>query len=498
MSRRCSAVLLLLSCGPSTGGTVAGTDTDATSENGTTADTKDATTGDPTPTTGDPTTGDPTTGEHIPVACDSVVMDHAEACPGEPCAIVVDVAVRCQDGEFAAPGLRVAAAPEATWMVTASSTDAMLFKAAADGAARVDALPARFARETILLATAPAGDLHVISQVAVDVDQFINGLAYLSEANGWTEELVYSTGKGVPVLDLDVQADGVPHMWFIGDAPDQYNEATPDGQGGWTITDVVPPKSTDWQHFTRATDGRTIAAGFRQASNQDAWSLFTRSEGVELKIGNTVFATYPFYYVLAPSPTPEAAPGPQFAAAIQHDHSIRVAWPVGPDDSSELSIPGTGMLDRECFGDWNDGCPEPCTESSVGLEEQALGFARTSDGAGWLVYVETHLDQTFSYTEDCEREQGFCYCQPQRDEDNSFAMMHVVKVPLDGSPPVDVLAQTVDPLALDDLYFGFSDTPRAVDVRAFGDALAIGLRTRDPIDATVSVRVMRIDLTALP
>jgi hypothetical protein len=150
---------LALACGPTNGGeaTEAGTGTDATGTDatGTDATGTDATGADATgtdatgadatgtgPTSTDPTgeptttsTGDPTgdeTGAPMPVDCNSVPVDHAAACP-EPCAIDIDLEIRCADGEFAAPGLRVAGGSDSAWLVTASSTDAMLFSLAADG-----------------------------------------------------------------------------------------------------------------------------------------------------------------------------------------------------------------------------------------------------------------------------------------------------------------------------------------------------------------------------
>lgn len=502
--------LAATTCGPASGGSEVTGDTEAatsTSE-GATGTSEAATEATPTGTEATPTgteatptgteagTSDGTTGEHVPVMCMSEVMDHAEACPTEPCAITVDVAVRCEDGEFAAPGVRVAAGPEATWMVTASATDAMLFAVAADGATRADVLPARFQRETILLATAPSGELHVLSQVP-NPDVFSSAAAHLFEGDGWAEEVVYSTGKGVPVLDMEVDVDGTPHLWFVGDAPDQHDEAVPDGQGGWAVTTVETPKSTDWRHFTRSSDGRTIAAGFRGNGNGSSWSLISRSEGVELKLGTSVAASFPFYYVLAPSPLPDAPPGPSFAAAIQHAEGVRVAWPTGPDSDDEVLVLQTGMVERGCFANWDEGCPGPCEETDVGLEEAALSLARTSDGVGWLVWVETHLDQTLEFTEACQDEIG-CYCNQTVTRDDSFGVLKVARVPLDGTGATEVLAQRVDPLALVDLFIGWSDTPRAIDARAFGSSLAIGLRTQAPGSGPISVRTLRVELDQLP
>ncbi|MCA9694063.1 MAG: hypothetical protein KC636_31035, partial [Myxococcales bacterium] len=86
--------------------------------------------------------------------------DHAADCP-EPCAITLDVELRCDDSEFAAPGLRVAPSPQATYLVTSSSNSWYLFEATGDEASALPGLPGEFTRETILLATDPEGRVHL-------------------------------------------------------------------------------------------------------------------------------------------------------------------------------------------------------------------------------------------------------------------------------------------------------------------------------------------------
>jgi hypothetical protein len=506
---------LALACGPTNGGeaTEAGTGTDATGTDatgtdatGTDATGADATSTGPTSTdpTGEPTTtstGDPTgdeTGAPMPVDCNSVPVDHAAACP-EPCAIDIDLEIRCADGEFAAPGLRVAGGSDSAWLVTASSTDAMLFSLAADGATRNDVLPIGWIRETILLALGAAGDLHLMAQVMVYDPEFGSAMLHVAEAADWAASTVFETSKGLPPLDLEVDLAGAPHLWFVGDAPDGNFEAVADGDQ-WTVGDVVAPAMTEWQHFGLTTEGATVATGFLSKGNGGMWQLQTRIDGVEAKLGSAVFASYPYPYRLATAPRPTVpAASPSVAAAIQHTGSLRVAWPLPPATYAELQVPDTAVLEPSCFGQWDRGCPGPCQETATGVEDAAFAFARAPDGRGWLAYVTTQLDVQFSYEEDCEdREDIGCYCRSNIDSESTSGVLHLLRVDLELATATEVLTLPVRAPALSDMFSGWSDTPRAVDLYAHGTTLTLGLRTQDSTFGERAVRALRIDTTLLP
>jgi hypothetical protein len=492
---------LALACGPTNSGdgTETGTGTDATSTAVTTTDATNAT--DATDTTDtDPTTtptGDPTgdeTGAPIPVDCSSVPVDHAAACP-EPCAIDIDLEIRCADSEFAAPGLRVAGGADSAWLVTASSTNAMLFSLAADAATRQDVLPTGWIRETILLALGAAGDLHLMAQWTVFEPDFGSTMLHVAEAADWAASTVFQTNKGLPALDLEVDLAGAPHLWFVGDAPDGNFEAVADGDQ-WTVDDVIAPAGTDWHHFGLTTAGATVATGFDQQGN--LWQLQTRIDGVERELGSAVFAPYPYTYRLATAPRPTVpAMGPAVAAAIQHTTGLRVAWLLPPADYDELLVPAAAVLEPSCLGQWDRGCPGPCKETATGVEEAAFAFARTPDGRGWLAYVTTQLDVQLSYEEDCREEVG-CFCRSNIDSENTSGVLHLLRVDFELPGATEVLTLPVRAPALSDLFSGWSDTPHAVDLYAHGTTLTIGLRTQDSTFGERAVRALRIDTTLLP
>ena len=77
-------------------------------------------------------------------------------------------------------------------------------------------------------------------------------------------------------------------------------------------------------------------------------------------------------------------------------------------------------------------------------------------------------------------------------------MLHLVEVPTSGAPPAPALAVPMRPPALADLFISWHDFPRAVDVRAFGSALAIGVRTSSSTPDRAAVRVLRIETGPMP
>jgi len=490
---------LALACGPNPGGgtdtadSTGTTDSTATTDSSATDGTGPEPTGEPDPTTADPT-GDET-GAPLPVDCSSAPVDHAAACP-EPCAIDLDLEIRCADHEFAAPGLRVAGGPDRAWLVTASSSDAMLFALTPAAATRLDVLPAGWIRETILLALGTAGDLHLMAQVLTYNPDFGSTMLHVAEAADWAASTVFKTNKGLPPLDLEVDLAGAPHLWFVGDAPDGNFEAVADGDQ-WQVGDAPPPAATDWHHFGLTTDGATVATGFRSKGNGGVWQLQTRVDGVEAALGSAVFADFPYHYRLAPAPRPTVpAAGPALAAAIQHTASLRVAWPL-PPTYGELLAPDTALLKPTCGDEWDNGCPAPCHETAAGLEEAAFAFARTPDGRGWLAHVTTQLDVQLSFEEECDEEIG-CYCRRNIDSEASRGVLHLLRVDFELATATEVLTLPVGAPALSDLFSGWSDTPRAIDLYAHGTTLTLGLRTQDVTFGERAIRALRIDTTRLP
>ena len=486
-----AATALTAACGPGTELTAGIPETSTTADPGETT------------TTDDPTTTDDSTAEPPPVECIVTPGDHANAvCPAGDCTISADVELSCDDYNFSAPGLRVAAAPNFLWLATASESAAMLYRVGPGDLATPVAVPARFQRQLLHLATGPAGDLHVAAEVPiVDTD---NGVAYLSEAAGFAEQTVHANNAGSPLAGFQVTADGAPDIFFFGDGPDDYREARPDGQGGWQISGVsIQPGSYGNPHFNRDAKGRLLAYDAREVKG--VYRLGVEVDGVMSSFGKTLNIPYGYqHYVLAPSASPTPPSGPPFAAIFEGASGIEVVWPLAGTDTDSMKIPGHKHLTSTCFDttwleDDEAPCPAPCHELGQGFENSTTSFTRTPDGLGWVVLVSTQQDFTYVYNKDCRdvEDGGGCSCPGTVTDDLSSSILHVFRVTLDDTPPVEVLTMPLPRLETAGAFMPFGDTLIATHTHAFADSLAIGLRLRGPTPGQVIVRALRLELAGL-
>lgn len=445
-------------------------------------------TGAPDSTT-EPTGGTTGPGDHIPVDCSIAPQSHAEACPNEPCAITVDVEFRCDDYNFAAPGLRVAIGPDLAWLATSSEADAMLFSADPGGAQRLDVFPSRFVREVITLATDPAGGLHAMAAVGPVYGQGGDELAPRATLHVDPDGVAHEVeGGAVILLGFDVDDAAALRAWTT-EYPEVFREGVAvDGQWSWTPAEVP---SANWTRFGLTREDATLAAGITGDYNN--WKLRITVDGVTQQLGTGWGSEWPGTYVLS-APVPKAAAaGPALAAALQYTDALRVTWPS--DDSYQIvAIPDTSPLERTCTYAGGDppNCAGPCHETAAGLEDRAFALAVTDDGAGWLVHVTSHLDQqvTFAPVPVGDFEEA---CLGTVASDASIGILHLTKIDFALREATEVLTQPIGRVDLDDLFVDLNTTPPlAVDVRAHGTSLAIGVRTTGS-----AVRLLRIETAAL-
>ncbi|MFY0532554.1 hypothetical protein [Nannocystis pusilla] len=500
-----NASALALACGPSTSTSESTTDggtqttTDGTTDPGETTTT---TTTTPTSTTtlDEPTTTSTTTVDPPPPACDVQVFpgDHAAAvCPSGTCPISADVELRCGDLYFGGPGVRVAPTPDVTWVATASASDSMLFRVSADSAQRVT-LPARFAYSTIHLAAGPGGDLHVAAEVPGMLDPADADIAYVAEAHEWAEETAHVGIAGEPLAGFQVLPDGRPHIWHFGEGPEDFRELVRDDQGTWTSTPVAfPIGGYGTPKFGRDAKGRLLAADMRKEDT--LYWLDVEVDGAVQRLGKNFNSSDGQHYFLVPSAQPTPPAGAPFAALIQDDALLEVAWPVDDETSAAAQLPGFALLESMCegsvFPDDDDKCPASCIETATGFEDHTATLARTPDGLAWAVVVTTQLDTTYEYTLECEERFG-CFCQPSVVSDATTSALHVFRVAMDGADPLEVLTLPIPRLATSDAWAEFGDTLVATHAQASGNSLAVGLRLHGSLPGELVVRALRIELDA--
>jgi len=443
--------------------------------------------------------------------------DHTQAvCPGGECPIDIDIEIRCGDN-LAGPGLRVAAAGSAMWVAAATETDAVLYRIGVEGGdanavagsdrspragvAQRTPVPARFARTTLHLAIAGTGNLHVAAEVPIN-DQGDNGVAYLAEADSFVEQTVHDQGSaGSPISGFQVVADA-PHIFFFGDGPDDYHEATPDGQGGWPLADVaLPPDGYGFGRFGRDAQGRLLAADIREWKG--LFRLSVEVDGSEVLLGKGLNSLSSFqHFVLAPSASPTPPVGPPFAAMLESAGGLEVAWPLGGTQSDSIKLPGVTLLEPTCsdteYPDEGRACPGPCHEQGQGFEHATGSFTRSSDGLGWAVVVTTQRDYDYEYELSCDEGDAIgCSCPGKLTNDASTSTLHLFRVTLDDTPPVEVLTLLVPRLELANAWAGFGDSLIGTHVDAFGQSLAIGMRLRGIQPGEVVVRALLVSTPGL-
>ncbi len=449
---------------------------------------------------------DPWDGASAVRACTWTPGDHASACPTSPCPIVEDVSVTCADGRFAQPGLRVAPAPGATWLITASANDRYAFAIHDGQGIQQPGLPLYFANTTLSLALSLGGEPSVATDPWWSMTEagIASGTQYEALGpDGWVGWLAQSPGAPGPLAGFQVGADGIPDLWIGGDTFQQVTEVG----GASAFADApLPAGDIAFPHFTLARDGEPVSLQFTSPDAGQSPQLHALLGGIDRPVGAALTGASEAPYSVADFPSPSPATGALTAVALQGADGIHVAW-LDAQGSAETVIPSTPALVQACpsIALGNDGaCPSGlCHETATGLiphwnmygDLRSFALAWTSDGVAWLAYVRTQVDAEDHYVLGGNGEE--VGCTPTADSSSVSTVLHVVRVSLDGSPPVDVLSLSISPVSED--YPGNSvdaGLARYFDAQASGTDLAIAFRSVDASDVG-TVRVLRIDTTAL-
>jgi hypothetical protein len=442
------------------------------------------------------------TGEEVPESCEGVPVDHAATC-GDGCPIVADVRVTCDAYAFGDPGLRVAPSPESTWLVTTSDNHAWMMELQAEGLVAVNVLPQDITRTTMSLAL----DLDGAPHVAADATQFQGpndfegGVVFVSgTAAPYDVELVYDGEVYGPVFDMEVDLAGRAHVWFSSDPPDGRAEAIRELDGSWSQRDAPVPGVSGWQRYTVTPSGSSVGFDFVEGGAE--YQLAALVDGQLRTLGGGFGPSYPGSYVhVAPPPQPELqTPGPDYVVLVEHAEGYRVVWPT-TEGSQEVPLTETAPLQPTCVVNGGGGpgnCPATCEETGAGVQDRMAAIARTSDGRVWVAWMWTELDQTLSYTETCDPEVG-CYCNFDIDREDSRGEIVLAQLNLETLAVTEVLRVADTNPHLWGLFSDDRESPRTLDMRTFGNDLALGARVRDTeAYEPAAIRTLRIDTTLIP
>lgn len=433
--------------------------------------------------------GEGGTGGVGPITCEATQGDVEDGCLVAGCAVVVDTDFTCDDFEVAAPGVRVAATEEATFLVTATSNAAVVYRVIGGEASRIDdGLPSSYVRSTFSAATDSEGNLHL------GVDATIPGVDYDGGAEhavfdgvSWSRSVVHDReDKYVPMLNLEIGAGDLASLWISDDAPDTCVIAQED-EGGAITTVNAPTLQGAYgrRWFSLATDERVVAFDMRDDV------LRTLIDGQETSLGGASVAAE---YLVAHAPAPfEGAAGPAYAALLARQQGLSVVWPDGAGGWDEAVVPGSGRPTLSC-PDLSDGpeCTGDCVETSTRVERDSFAIGRTTDGKLWVAFVSSAYDIALHYEEDCQEEIG-CFCNKIVDDDQSTYTLHLVSIDPESGTAEEVYRGSTERLGVDDLFLGSYSYPRALDVRGYGTSLAIGVRTAGASFGEAAVRLLRIE-----
>lgn len=435
------------------------------------------------------------TGGTVEVQCTWATKTNNATCKAGACPITLDEELHCGDLEFGAPGLRVAPAPDATWLVTSSSNDRQVYRLAGGSAERHDELPAELARTTIALALANDGTVHLASDNTQTPD-YEGGVVHASNVGGTfkTSKVFDNPNKFSPVVDMEMSSDGQPLVWVVTDAPSAYSLFTPTQPEGWSMAAAPVPEAGAWNRFTRGSDGSLVSLAFKSLANGGS-QLHALVNGADRSIGKPSLDFSTPDMVVAAAPGPKSPSDRIFTVALAYEDGIHVFGEAASGPAVEKVIPNVSAPVPTCTPPDPSMCTgATCHETSVGMEDRAFALAWTDEGVAYLAYVITTHDQQIGYS--LQGDPGVEDCWGNVESDSSKGTLHLVRVRFDDSAPEEVLTMPIERPAGVDAFSDFNSSVRFLDARAFGSELAIGLRT-GWVTEPHAVRVLRIDTSKL-
>lgn len=447
--------------------------------------------------------------------CTSAPGDHAAACPADACPITEDVVLQCSDTLFATHALSVAPSSETTYVSVTNSSSlydqaaTRLFTVSAAAGKPIDNFPLHVRKGPLALAVAADGTLYTAGDETFEKHNddpsgpswiLSGGFAVATQKGGvFTRSDVFvNMDDWTPFVDMDVAPDGKPSLWLElknsnGVRPPA--RATLGAGGKWSVEKVAWPGMPPSAHFGLATDGAPL--GFGILTTGDNAQILVHAGAQDIALGPAQSS----YSRILPIqvPTHPAAGIAPYAAVIQDNDGLRVAWPTG-STYAETKLEGTAEIALKCPVNasvsfpLSESCPMVCEETSVGLEGNAFAAARTDSGDVWVAYAISHYDETWTYAPGCSpgQQDGSCVCNITAKRRGTSSELFVVRLSLDGQPPALVAKLPMGPLA--QLYSKDDGRPlnpgTLIAARAFGEDVAIAVRV--VAEGGNQVRVLRI------
>lgn len=427
--------------------------------------------------------------------------DHHDAtCSSGECPFVSDVVVGSVYPALGSNGVWVAALPKGVVMFTSAEDEALVIKATADGGSveRV-ATPTAFYG----LVQLQDGKVFLASGDSIWFDY---------ENSVWDSEVVTTSTESLyGPHDFAIAADDTMWIWYSRELTQDYvSFARRMGPfGGWHEEVGGSANPGTWAQWTLDRAGNPVSLAY--AFNGLEASLVANVGGVDTVMGRASPLEDALPHLPIKPAVPAASAGPDYAMIIQTIPGLSIAWPDAAASGGSLQhdVPATPkLMYTECDASPHASlCAEDCVDTKEGIETFAA--TQTSDGDVWLLMAVAERSFLFDYgapSISCDVSSSECRCSVEMSMRDVSTTLRLVRFDFESQALSEVLSMPVPPLN-DDLWGPSGRSMRILDMRAFGDRLAIGLRVLveepvvddDPMtpDIFSQVRLIELDTSGL-
>ncbi|RYE87636.1 MAG: hypothetical protein EOO75_14220, partial [Myxococcales bacterium] len=235
--------------------------------------------------------------------------------PGEACAVLTDLVVRCTGTDFARGGVRVAPSPTSLYLGAGSQGAVRLLAATSAAVATVPAPALKLVRSPFGLLVDTDGRPRLASDESTVVDDPLAGLGFsgalvhqaMNADQTWTRvEVGKKPDNDLPLIDVAVSSAGVSHLWYdtLGASPTQATIDPATGQV--TTTEMTPAKSLIARRYALGSNDQSVEFGLGSTGDNTKTQLRVASD-LGLSPLGAPFAprsSGPFFDLVAPPVAP--------------------------------------------------------------------------------------------------------------------------------------------------------------------------------------------------
>jgi hypothetical protein len=416
----------------------------------------------------------PRTGPTSRVEAHGCIIRHTST---PDCRVRVRAIVECESSASRPDrGIRVAADADGVMLLAVGLDEARLFRTD-ETAPAIELLPAALRGRVAVLSQAADGG------VAIAAGENLPNQGSLVWAtrgdDGWSVDTLSSSGV-VRLRDFELDFAGNPRVWSTDEANGNLYLYTRDA-GVWQSELVAAPGEA--RRDSLGIDDEVVSYEYVPADLADMQLVAIEGGQVE-ELGSPVSANWwewvSFHYVPLPPPRPSAdAPMPDALVLAKRDDQLVLLG----SDGFEREIAEAGTFAGTCPPPTDpNACPEPCDENGSGLLGTEFTGARADDGSVLVAWVETQAHYSASYYEECDPNGCWCALEggPPTGSNGGYSyVLHLVRV----TDEVEALMEiSVSELRGPSSSVENRELIRGLDLRTFGDRLALGLWARDHLE----------------